>query len=280
MLKDIFKVAKSVLKSPIGGAIVGAAIPGLNKIPGVSKNFGGILDILESSGMARGLTSAGISALLGGNPQQAIASGLVASALGEGGILPEGVGTGVRDSITGFFKKPEAPDKAELLMEIALNAQEKGLPEETIKTLVAEAGENYDNKYGNMESGFEKSTPYLAAGLGTYLQYKAMKDAQDNRPTYDMSANPYMAQGGGVQAFAQGNEVNFPRMTGDIKGPGDGQSDSIPAMLSNDEHVVTKQEVETIGKMYGGDVDTGHDVLYAMRGGIKDLGDQMGVSYT
>ncbi len=280
MLKDIFKVAKSVLKSPIGGAIVGAAIPGLNKIPGVSKNFGGILDILESSGMARGLTSAGISALLGGNPQQAIASGLVASALGEGGILPEGVGTGVRDSVTGFFKKPEAPDKAELLMEIALNAQEKGLPEETIKTLVAEAGENYDNKYGNMESGFEKSTPYLAAGLGTLLQYKAMKDAQDNRPTYDMSANPYMAQGGGVQAFAQGNEVNFPRMTGDIKGPGDGQSDSIPAMLSNDEHVVTKQEVETIGKMYGGDVDTGHDVLYAMRGGIKDLGDQMGVSYT
>jgi hypothetical protein len=276
MLKNIFKAAKDVLKSPIGGAILGAAVPGLGKIPGLS----GIMNLLEDSGMARGLTSAGISALLGGNPQQAIASGLVASALGEGGILPEGVGTGVRDSITGFFKKPEAPDKSELLLTIALDAQEKGLPEETIKTLVAEAGSDYDAKYGNMESGFEKYSPLAAAGFGTYLQYKAMKDAQDNRPTYDMSANPYMAQGGGVQAFAQGNEVNFPRMTGDIKGPGDGQSDSIPAMLSNDEHVVTKQEVETIGKMYGGDVDTGHDVLYAMRGGIKDLGDQMGVSYT
>lgn len=140
--------------------------------------------------------------------------------------------------------------------------------------------EDYTKKYSNMESGFAKSTPYLAAGLGTYLQYKAMKDAQDNRPTYDMSANPYMAQGGGVQAFAQGNEVNFPRLTGDVKGPGDGQSDSIPAMLSNDEHIITKHEVETLGKMYGGDVDTGHDVLYAVRGGIKDLGDQMGVSYT
>ena len=130
-----------------------------------------------------------------------------------------------------------------------------------------------------MESSFEKSLPYLAGAGGLGLQLYAAKQAMDNRPQYDMQSNPYMAQGGGVQAFAQGNEVDFPRMTGDIKGPGDGQSDSIPAMLSNDEHVVTKQEVETIGKMYGGEVDTGHDVLYAMRGGIKDLGDQMGVSY-
>ena len=282
MLKNIFKAAKDVLKSPIGGAIVGAAIPGLNKIPGVSKNFGGILDILESSGMARGLTSAGISALLGGNPQQAIASGLVASALGEGSILPEGAGTGIQDSISGFFKKPEAPEFEDFFKE------ETGLsvddPKVTTEFIMAKS-EDFRNKYENMESGFVKSLPYLAGGLGTYLQYKAMKDAQNNRPTYDMSdtsSNAFFnaAQGGGVQAFAQGNEVNFPRMVGDIKGPGDGQSDSIPAMLSNDEHVITRQEVATLGKMHGGDVDTGHDVLYAMRGGIKDLGDQMGVSYT
>ena len=278
MLKNIFKAAKDVLKSPIGGAILGAAVPGLGKIPGLS----GIMNLLEDSGMARGLTSAGISALLGGNPQQAIASGLVASALGEGGILPEGVGTGVRDSITGFFKKPEVPSLGDHAKEVlkGLNLDPDSEAGKLFLTENFDAIESsYADKYSNMESGFEKYSPLAAAGFGTYLQYKAMKDAQDNRPTYDMSANPYMAQGGGVQAFAQGNEVNFPRMMGDIKGPGDGQSDSIPAMLSNDEHVVTKQEVETIGKMYGGDVDTGHDVLYAMRGGIKDLGDQMGVSY-
>ena len=275
MLKNIFKAAKDVLKSPIGGAILGAAIPQLKGISALT----GMMDILENSRAARGLTAGGISALLGGNPQQAIASGLLSGALGEGELF--GGDGDITKKLSNFFKTPEAPDFTTYLKEQMdkLPPEMKDTDEET-KALYNAINEDYTKKYSNMESGFAKSTPYLAAGLGTLLQYKAMKDAQDNRPTYDMSANPYMAQGGGVQAFAQGNEVNFPRMTGDIKGPGDGQSDSIPAMLSNDEHVVTKQEVETIGKMYGGDVDTGHDVLYAMRGGIKDLGDQMGVSYT
>ena len=163
----------------------------------------------------------------------------------------------------------------------------KGVPlPETVQAKIYDISSvDYDEKYGNMESGFEKSLPYLTGAGGLALQLYAAKKAADNVPTYNMSdtsSNAYFnaAQGGGVQAFAQGNEVNFPRMTGDIKGPGDGQSDSIPAMLSNDEHVITRQEVATLGKMHGGDVDTGHDVLYAMRGGIKDLGDQMGVSYT
>ena len=98
-----------------------------------------------------------------------------------------------------------------------------------------------------------------------------------------------MRDGGGIQSFkfggTDGSAEQFPynkakKFTGPVRGPGDGQSDDIPAFLSNDEHVVTKQEVETIGKMLGGDVDTGHEALYAMRGGIKKLGDKMGVSYT
>ena len=276
MLKDIFKAAKDVLKSPIGGAILGAAVPSLGKVEALK----GIMGLLDSRA-GRGLTSAGISALLGGNPQQAIASGLLSGALGEGELFG-GDGT-IQDKLTGFFKTPKAPmSKGEYVL-AAMEAEQERNPELTdiernkIRDIYSA---DYDEKYGNMESGFAKSLPYLAGAGGLGLQLYAAKKAMDNRPTYDMSANPYMAQGGGVQAFAQGNEVNFPRMTGDIKGPGDGQSDSIPAMLSNDEHVLTKQEVETIGKMYGGDVDTGHDVLYAMRGGIKNLGDQMGVSYT
>jgi len=276
MLKDIFKVAKSVLKSPIGGAILGAAIPQLKGISALT----GMMDILENSRAARGLTAGGISALLGGNPQQAIASGLLSGALGEGELFG-GDGT-IQDKLTGFFKRPVAPDRTKFISDNIKIFQDQGL--EITDALISQIGEDYDSKYKDMESSFEKSLPYLTGAGGLALQLYAAKQAADNRPTYDMSSNPYgvtmAAQGGGVQAFAQGNEVNFPRMTGDIKGPGDGQSDSIPAMLSNDEHVVTKQEVETIGKMYGGDVDTGHDVLYAMRGGIKDLGDQMGVSYT
>jgi hypothetical protein len=277
MLKNIFKAAKDVLKSPIGSAIIGSAIPGLSKIPGIDKlsGFGGVLDLLEDSRAARGLTAGGISALLGANPTSALASGLLAGSLG-GGDLFGGDGT-IQDKLSGFFKTPEAPDRTKFISDNIKIFQDQGL--EITDALISQIGEDYDSKYKDMESSFEKSLPYLAGAGGLGLQLYAAKQAMDNRPQYDMQSNPYMAQGGGVQAFAQGNEVDFPRMTGDIKGPGDGQSDSIPAMLSNDEHVVTKQEVETIGKMYGGDVDTGHDVLYAMRGGIKDLGDQMGVSY-
>ena len=282
MLKDIFKAAKSVLKSPIGSAIIGSAIPGLSSIPGMDSlskisGFGGIIDLLEDSRAARGLTAGGISALLGANPTSALASGLLASSLGGGELFGEGP---IQDKLSGFFKTPEAPEMGTYVMD-QLNKldPESKLSDTDRAALISSLTEDYTSKYGNMESSFEKSLPYLAGAGGLGLQLLAAKKAQDNRPTYDMQSNPYMAQGGGVQAFAKGNEVNFPRMTGDIKGPGDGQSDSIPAMLSNDEHVITRQEVATLGKMHGGDVDTGHDVLYAMRGGIKDIGDKMGVSY-
>ena len=189
----------------------------------------------------------------------------------------------------------------------------------------------------------------LASILGARQSQKRYDEYMAQRPKYDPGQNPYLAQGGGIQAFKQGDAVKpygektiremlvsnmyekplsffgksmaagyapsdlmeilqifgmkngggiqsfkyggtdgsaeqFPyneaqRFTGTVKGPGNGQSDDIPAFLSNNEHVITKQEVETIGKMYGGGVDRGHEVLYALRGGIKDLGDKMGVSY-
>ena len=46
---------------------------------------------------------------------------------------------------------------------------------------------------------------------------------------------------------AQGGTVNYPRRTGQINGPGTGTSDSIPAMLSNGEFVMTKRAVEGAG---------------------------------
>jgi hypothetical protein len=191
----------------------------------------------------------------------------------------------------------------------------------------------------------------LAGILAARQSQKNYDDYMAQRPKYDPGENPYLvAQGGGIQAFKQGNAVKpygektiremlvsnmyekplsffgksmaagyapsdlmeilqifgmkngggiqsfkyggtdgsaeqFPfneaqRFTGTVKGPGNGQSDDIPAFLSKNEHVITKQEVETIGRMYGGGVDRGHEVLYSLRGGIKDLGDKMGVSYT
>ena len=46
---------------------------------------------------------------------------------------------------------------------------------------------------------------------------------------------------------AQGGTVNYPRRIGQITGPGTGTSDSIPAMLSNGEFVMTKKAVDGAG---------------------------------
>ena len=46
---------------------------------------------------------------------------------------------------------------------------------------------------------------------------------------------------------AQGGTINYPRRTGQITGPGTGTSDSIPAMLSNGEFVMTKKAVDGAG---------------------------------
>ena len=70
-----------------------------------------------------------------------------------------------------------------------------------------------------------------------------------------------MARGmmrGGIMAFAQGGAVamqeggeldpgSFPRMDGDINGPGTEQSDDIPAMLSDGEFVMTARAVRGAG---------------------------------
>ena len=67
-----------------------------------------------------------------------------------------------------------------------------------------------------------------------------------------------LASGGGVMAFAQGGAVQmqeggemdpsqFPRMDGDINGPGTETSDDIPAMLSDGEFVMTGRAVRGAG---------------------------------
>jgi len=234
---------------------------------------------------------------------------------------------------------------------------EDGTNARTAEVLAADQFEDYQKEQMTLLG--QLTTPKsLGIGAGVLAGILAARQSQKNyddymaqRPKYDPGENPYLvAQGGGIQAFKQGDAVKpygektiramlvsnmyekplsffsksmaagfapsdlmeilqifgmkngggiqsfkyggtdgsaeqFPyneaqRFTGTVKGPGNGQSDDIPAFLSKNEHVITKQEVETIGRMYGGGVDRGHEVLYSLRGGIKDLGDKMGVSYT
>jgi len=171
----------------------------------------------------------------------------------------------------------------------------------------------------------------IAAILAGRESQRRYDDYMASRPKYDPGQNPFMANGGGIQSFADGNEVKpfskqslrdmmimnmkekpmsamiktmtaidspeilmallgmnqgggiqgfangtqeFPRMTGDIQGPGTGTSDSIPAMLSDGEHVLTKQEVSQIG---GGNNDLGHQKLYAMREELRSKAKSNGI---
>ena len=66
---------------------------------------------------------------------------------------------------------------------------------------------------------------------------------------------PIMAADGGIASlphFAGGNMVeNFPRVGGQISGPGTERSDDIPAMLSDGEFVVNARGLRGLGKING-----------------------------
>jgi hypothetical protein len=67
---------------------------------------------------------------------------------------------------------------------------------------------------------------------------------------------------------------NFPRKTGQISGPGTGTSDSIPAMLSDGEFVMTKRAVAAAG---GGSVRKGAKQMYTLMRGLENKGKQLGI---
>ena len=63
---------------------------------------------------------------------------------------------------------------------------------------------------------------------------------------------------GGIAALGTGG---YPRRTGQISGPGTGKSDSIPAMLSDGEFVMTAKAVRAAGK---GDRRAGAKRMYKL----------------
>tara|TARA_R100000655_G_scaffold29425_2_gene59353 strand:- start:3182 stop:4048 length:867 start_codon:yes stop_codon:yes gene_type:complete len=70
-----------------------------------------------------------------------------------------------------------------------------------------------------------------------------------------------VADGGIMNLATGGDPKDFPRKTGQIDGPGTGTSDSIPAMLSDGEFVMTAKAVRGAG---GGDRMEGARKMYQM----------------
>ena len=98
---------------------------------------------------------------------------------------------------------------------------------------------------------------------------------------YDPEKNPYLTGQVKIQdaytpaGFNQGGGISdFPEKDGMINGPGDGQSDDIPAMLSDGEFVMTKQAVMAA---CNGDRKQCTKAMYNIMNSLEDKAESMGI---
>ena len=98
----------------------------------------------------------------------------------------------------------------------------------------------------------------LANVAGDPYYYPELQE-QFGVPVEDLPTEFIRSAEGGTVQLGDGTRKNFPRRTGPINGPGTGKSDSIPAMLSDGEFVMTADAVRNAG---GGDRRKGAKRMY------------------
>ena len=293
MFKKIFKAAKDLVRSPAGQLGIGLLIPGA----------GGFLQGVKGAGtmanLARGigtfavnnpmLTQAGIGLLGGDKPANVLRNVAYGTALG--GIRnldqPSGFMGGVQQSLgmnpaianqvdVGGSSAMSRPTMGQAGVEATQEVAKPGLLESIGKSLINEGETDF----------FKKYSPLLKIGAVGASVLSSLLSDEEQRLLYDPSKNPYLPSGGRDKAFFedinplyaatmnQGGVMDFPEKEGMINGPGDGQSDDIPAMLSDGEFVMTKQAVMAAGN---GDRDEGTKQMYSMMNNLEERAENMGI---
>ena len=104
---------------------------------------------------------------------------------------------------------------------------------------------------GSLMSPMQPQAPLMDPYQYYYQQYLASQ----NQPRYyamggitSLSAPMQVPPPAGIASLRDGGNSNYPRRTGQIAGPGTEKSDSIPAMLSDGEFVMTAAAVRGMGK--------------------------------
>jgi len=291
MFKNIFKAAKNLVKSPIGQVGIGILAP---QFAGASGVLGGIGTLAAKN---PALFQAGIGLLGGAKPQDVLRN----VALGAGSAALMGGRGGVSEFFTGQPQTTQVGSALKPSGFESMQNQMQDLGRSTIepKLLEGAAGEKgglldsliKDTKIITNPDGsqsvvpvtdfFEKYSPLLKLGtVGASIAAAALGEDQASM-IYDPQQNPYLT--GQVKitdvytpaGFKQGGGINdFPEKDGMINGPGDGQSDDIPAMLSDGEFVMTKQAVMAAGN---GDRDKGTKAMYSMMNNLEDKAKSMGI---
>ena len=187
-----------------------------------------------------------IPELSGGQPRMAYMGGAVedltggmARGLREGGPVNPGVST--EEAAMQFIIRAEQDPRLK-------NTPEYEVARSVLQMLKQRSGSMFTNQ--EMEQEIVRQ---LRPRSGNLIQQSEIDDVKKG-----IASMPAMMYGGPVMAYAQGGAVQmqegggmdpsqFPRMDGDINGPGTETSDDIPAMLSDGEFVMTGQAVRGAG---------------------------------
>ena len=94
---------------------------------------------------------------------------------------------------------------------------------------------------------YKNPEEFQLANVGTDPYYYPTLQEDFGVPVADLPTEFIRSAEGGTVQLADGTQKNFPRRTGPINGPGTGKSDSIPAMLSDGEFVMTAEAVRNAG---------------------------------
>ena len=296
MFKNLIKGVKDVLKSPVGQIGAGLLLPGLAGSTGI---LGGIGSFAASNPM---LTQAGIGLLAGDKPQNVLRNVAYGTAARGIGSMMQPGGTfmgGVRE---GFGMTPSNVPVGEMTTSQLQNIVNqdmvsKGLSEQAkdpsllekfglIKRTRIITNPDGSQSVVPVTDFFEKYSPLLKLGVVGASIASAAMTPEEEKLFYDPSKNPYLKSGSAEKDFFedinpvyaatmnQGGVMDFPEKDGMINGPGNGQSDDIPAMLSDGEFVMTKQAVMAAGN---GDREQGTKKMYEMMYSLEDKAENMGI---
>lgn len=293
MFKKIFKAAKDLLRSPVGQVGIGLLLP---QFAGAQGILGGIGTFAKANPM---LTQAAAGLLGGDKPENVLRNvaygsiGQGIDALGKGDTFMSGVQKGfgmtpagatdpkVYDALSGTVRDTVVPPP-----DIKNPGFLDSIKNSLIKTEKVITNRDGSQSIVPVTDFFEKYGTLLKLGsVGATVAAAAMSD-EERDLFYDPSKNPYLPSGGRDKPFYedinpvyaatmnQGGVMDFPEKDGMINGPGDGQSDDIPAMLSDGEFVMTKQAVMAAGN---GNREQGTKKMYDMMYSLEDKAQNMGI---
>jgi len=282
MFKKIFKAAKDLIRSPVGQLGIGLLLPGLGPTFGAMSKLGGIKGALGGIGAFAAanpmLTQAGLGLVAGAKPEDVLRNmGGIRNLNQPGGFMGGVKGSlGMNPTMANSNYLSEGADFPNVGTNIPPEPSNPGFLKSITDSLINQDETDF----------FKKYSPLLKIGAVGASVLSSLLSDEEREMLYDPTKNPYLASGTADKDFFrdinpyyaatmnQGGVMDFPEKEGMIDGPGNGQSDDIPAMLSDGEFVMTKQAVMAAGN---GDRDEGTKQMYSMMNNLEERAQSMGI---